>query len=272
MVLAGPRLLVVGTMTRRTATARQNADPGQQDALFGDPAPTATGPARCGSATVQDPELVADVVRTADGTGFLLVERSQRVVKADPSTPGVVDSAPRHEQDAVLQLLDSGHLRTGGTHHVHHHGHEGPARSVLVPKQTRDMVTRWSNLRPVPARRTPDPAPGTGSASGRTGSGRRRHPDPTDHSGPIVVDVIRPGRGLLTCAEFGGQIVREAGRYVVETEFGHVVGRASSYRLGAELLARHHGYTPGPIEIDRREERDGNAPPKRTTRDHQLGR
>lgn len=255
-------------MTRRTATARQDTAAGQQDALFGDPA---TAPIRrdMDRASVQDPELVADVVRTADGPGFLLIERSHRVVKADPAKPGVVDSAARHEQDTVLQLLDSGHLRTGGTHHVHHHGHEGPARSVLVPKATRDMVTRWSNLRPVPAPRAPDPAPAT-TPGGKRPAGRRT--EPTDRSGPIVVDVIRPGRGLLTCAEFGGQIVRDGGRYVVETEFGHVVGRASSYRLGAELLARHHGYTPGPIEIDRREERDGNAPPKPTARDRQLGR
>jgi hypothetical protein len=39
MVLAGPRVLVVGVMTRRTATARQNAAAGQQSALFGDPTP-----------------------------------------------------------------------------------------------------------------------------------------------------------------------------------------------------------------------------------------
>lgn len=275
MVLAGPRLLVVGTMTRHTATAGQNTDTGQQDALFGDPAPAATGPARCGSATVQDPELVADVVRTADAAGYLLVERSQRVVKADPANPGVVDSTSRHEQDAVLQLLDSGHLRTGGAHHVHHHGHEGPARSILVPKATREMITRWSHLRPVPAPRTTDPTPETSSASGRTRPKRQRptpSPEPADRSGPIVVDVIRPGRGLLTCAEFGGQIIRDGSRYVVETEFGHVVGRASSYRLGAGLLARHHGYTPGPIEIDRREERDGNAAPRPSARDRQLGR
>lgn len=267
MVLAGPRLLVVGPMTTRTRTspARQ-ASTGQQDALFGDPAPAPIGTARTDAGAVQDPELLAQVVRAADDPGFLLIERSQRVVKADPAKPGVVDSASRHEQDAVLQLLDSGHLRTGGTHHIHHHGHEGPARSILVLKATRDMVTRWSNLRPVPTP-TAQPRPA------EHGKSTRRRPEPDGGStGPIVVDVIRPGRGLLTCPEFGGEIVRDNGRYVVEAEGGHVVGRASSYRQGAELLARHHGYQPGPIEIDRSEERDGNAAPAPTARDRQLGR
>lgn len=258
MVLAGPRLLVVGAMTTHATQARHGAAAGQQDALFGDPAPSAPQKDHDG-APVQDPELVADVVRTADGTGFLLIERTQRVVKADPATPGVVDSVRRDEQDAVLQLLDSGHLRTGGTHHLHHHGHEGPARSILVTKATRDMVTRWSNLRPVPAPRPADPAPAP------TGSTRKRRPDlDGGQSGAIVVDVIRPGRGFVTCREFNGQIIRENGRYLVETEFGVVVGRASSYRLGAELLARHHGYTPGPVEVDHTERGDGNAPPAQT--------
>jgi hypothetical protein len=44
MVLAGPRVLVVGVMTRRTATARQNAAAGQQSALFGDPTPAPNPP------------------------------------------------------------------------------------------------------------------------------------------------------------------------------------------------------------------------------------
>lgn len=265
MVLAGPRLLVVGTkMTARTRTVRQPAEVGQQDALFGDAAPAPARNDRDGVA-VQDPELVADVVRTADGPGFLLIERSQRVVRADPAKPGVVDSAGRHEQDAVLQLLDSGHLRTGGTHHVHHHGHEGPARSILVPKATRDMVTRWSNLRRIPVQvRDSEPAPTPASK-------KRGRAEVKAVSGPIVVDVVWPGRGLLTCAEFGGQIIRDQGRYVVETEDGRIVARtASSYRAAALALARHHGYQPGPIEINRDEERDGNNPP-RSARDRRLG-
>jgi len=43
---------------------------------------------------------------------------------------------------------------------------------------------------------------------------------------------------------------RQDGRYLVETESGRVIRRASSYRAGAGVLARHHGYTPGRIEVE----------------------
>ncbi len=147
-------------------------------------------------------------------------------------------AARTSEAVATFPCIRDGLVRVGGTHTITHRDRTGPARSVL----------------PTATRQAPEP----------------EGEDPA--TGPIVVDVVRPGRGLLTCREFGGQLIREGGRYVVETEFGHTVGRASSYRAGAQLLARHHGYRPGPIEIDRREERDGNTPPKPTARDRQLGR
>jgi hypothetical protein len=142
-----------------------------------------------------------------------------------------VEEVPRYEADAVAQLLDGGLLELGGTHR----DHTGPARSVLVPRSTREMATRWSHLRPIPAGTAP--ADTTDDAEPPT-------------SGPIGVDVVRPGRGLVTCTEFHGELIRENGRYLVETEGGHVVGRASSYRAGAQMLARHHGYRPGRVEIE----------------------
>lgn len=264
MVLGSPRQLVV---VRMTATHRQ-PDTATQSALFGDDKPVPTPRSADPRDASQDPELIATVVKTATDPGYLLVEKSGRVFRIDPATPGVVtDAAARHEQDAVHQLVDSGHLTIGGTHHIHHRGHEGPARSVLVPKNTRDMVTRWDSLHPIPAQdRRAQPAP----SKARRKQGRA---EDKPISGRIVVDVVRPGRGLLTCAEFNGQIIRDQGRYVVETEGGHIVGRTcSSYRTAAQALARHHGYQPGPIEIDRSEERDGNTPPPRSARDRQLGR
>ncbi|NMH79666.1 hypothetical protein HF577_21550 [Pseudonocardia xinjiangensis] len=60
-----------------------------------------------------------------------------------------MEPVPGYEQDTVRQLLDSGHLTTGGTHHVRYGGREGTANSILVPKATRAMVTRWSSLRPL---------------------------------------------------------------------------------------------------------------------------
>jgi hypothetical protein len=79
------------------------------------------------------------------------------------------------------------------------------------------------------------------------------------------VDVVRPGRGLVTGPSsnrpgdegFGGEIVREGRDYLVEDAYGVVIGRARSYRAGAQRLARHHGADPGHIEITYERMADG---------------
>ena len=205
-----------------------------QGALFGDPVTVATD--ETDPVATQDPREVARIVHTAHDPGYLLIERTSRVLRADPTRPGCADAVSRHDGDTVAQLLDSGHLKLGGTHHVHHAGQEGPARSVLVPKQTRDMVSRWDHLRPVstPAR-APKPE--------ERGQARL--------SGVIAVDVVEPGKALVTLATgHGGTVLRDGNRYRVEDEHGAHLGHASSYRAAARLLARHHGYQPGPVEID----------------------
>ena len=75
---------------------------------------------------------------------------------------------------------------------------------------------------------------------------------PTTH-----VDVVRPGRALVTGTStgrpdrdgFSGGIVREGRDYSVEDEYGNTIGRAKTYRAGAERLARHYDTDPGHIEI-----------------------
>ena len=79
------------------------------------------------------------------------------------------------------------------------------------------------------------------------------------------VDVVRPGRALVTGSApgrpdretFAGGIVRDGRDYVVEDEYGIVIGRARTYRAGAERLARHYDTDPGHIEISY--ERDSNG-------------
>ena len=205
-----------------------------QDALFGDPVTVET--ADHGPAATQDPREVARIVGLAHDPGLFLVERSGQVLRADPARPGCADALARHDGDTVAQLIDTGHLRLGGTHHVHHAGSEGPARSVLVPKQTRDMVSRWDHLHPIP---TPAPA-----------SEPKKVPQRS--TGLIGVDVVEPGKALVCLGHTGqgGTVLREAGRYRVENDHGALVGHASSYRAAARLLARYHGYTPGPVEIE----------------------
>ena len=68
----------------------------------------------------------------------------------DPARAGAPSvTVPRHEADTVAQLLDSGHLKIGGTHVVSDGHREGPARSVLVPAATKAMTARWAALHPL---------------------------------------------------------------------------------------------------------------------------
>ncbi|OLT06397.1 hypothetical protein BJF90_16495 [Pseudonocardia sp. CNS-004] len=70
------------------------------------------------------------------------------------------------------------------------------------------------------------------------------------------VDVVRPGRRLVTGRAtdgeddgFSGEIIRDGANYVVEDVHGIGIGRARSYRAGAERLAHHYDTDPGHVEI-----------------------
>ncbi|MBN9735886.1 MULTISPECIES: hypothetical protein [unclassified Pseudonocardia] len=218
-------------MTAQTGAAQTGT---VQDALFGEPAVVET--AHHGPAATQDPREVARLVGLAQDPGLFLVERSGQVLRADPAQPGRADPVARHDGDTVAQLLDSGHLKLGGTHHLQHAGNEGPARSVLVPRTTRDMVSRWDHLRPIPESAPPP----------------ETKKQPQRSTGVIGVDVVEPGKALVTLggAGHGGTVLRDGARYRVENDHGTHIGHASSYRAAARLLARYHGFTPGPVEIE----------------------
>lgn len=95
-------------------------------------------------------ELVVSVIRRARDPGYVLIGPSERVLIRDPGGgKGAVEAIPKYEQDTVTQLLTSGHLTVGGTHHVTYTGREGPARAVLVTKTARTLVDRWAALRPL---------------------------------------------------------------------------------------------------------------------------
>ncbi|WP_345611972.1 hypothetical protein [Pseudonocardia adelaidensis] len=227
--------------------ARRPAAPAQ-GALFGKQVPIPAP--RTPTVATQDPELVASVVRAATARGYVLIGPAQRVFlrQAGETRKGApVDPVPAYEQDTVRQLLDAGLLTTGGTHIVRHGGKEGPATSVLVPKATRAMVTRWDSYRPLYGR-------GTGHrVMRRAEMARITH-----------VDVVRPGRGLVTGRAtegqddgFSGEIIRDGTDYLVEDAHGVGIGRARSYRAGAERLARHYDTDPGHVEITYERDRHG---------------
>ncbi|WP_094920321.1 hypothetical protein [Pseudonocardia sp. MH-G8] len=137
-------------MTRRTT---RTAVPAQK-ALFGRQEPV-PGPGKAATSATNDPELIADVVRIATDPGYVVIGAAERVFRrADGTTQkgGPVEPVPAYEQDVVRQLLSTGQLKTGGAHTVRHGGREGSGSSVLVPRATRDMVTRWSNLAPLNGR------------------------------------------------------------------------------------------------------------------------
>lgn len=78
----------------------------------------------------------------------------------------------------------------------------------------------------------------------------------------VIVDVVAPGKGLVTCGgsgDFSGSVIRdrESGRgYLVETEYGDVIGRSRSYRDAAYLLAKHHGHDRDSVSVTVEIERD----------------
>jgi len=102
---------------------------------------------RRGYTATNDIGLIREIIRLAVAPGYMLIGPAERVFTLQPDrSPTTVTPVPTYEADAVAQLLDAGHLTTGGAHTVHYGDQTGPASSVLVPKATRDMVARWDNL------------------------------------------------------------------------------------------------------------------------------
>lgn len=210
-----------------------------QEALFGDPTAVEVPAQRRHGIDSNDIDLMAGIIRAAAEPGYMLVGPTDRVFRVEPGDRHSVEPAPRYEQDAVRQLLDAGLLTIGGAHTVTYGDRTGPAHSVLIPKATRAMAARWDNLRPLT---TPPPKKADATKKG-----------PRPSCGLVHVDVVSPGKGLVTCGQgdFSGVIIRDRDRsgYQVETEHGDTVGTARSYRHGASVLARHHGFTCKEVDI-----------------------
>lgn len=75
----------------------------------------------------------------------------------------------------------------------------------------------------------------------------------------VFVDIVRPGRGLVTGQGWSGGILRDrdyagdvpgSGPYIVEDEAGDVIARARSYRAGALKLAEHYGHPKAGVRVD----------------------
>ena len=130
----------------RPTPAAQKALWGRQETL---PATKPTGRAES-----NDLDLFATIVRTAADPGYVLIGAAGKPFVREPGDKHQVHPVPRYEADAIAQMLDAGHLKTGGHHHVRTGRHEGPANSILIPAATRSMVHRWDALHRLPRPRT----------------------------------------------------------------------------------------------------------------------
>jgi ribosomal protein L19 len=174
-----------------------------------------------GQALLFDDETTDRVLRDARDPGYVLVGIGEAVHTRHIGTRAAEHAMPTRPDIAatVHQLLSAGRLVHGSRVTVTVDGRAEPEAATTVD---------------VPAIASTDAQPGD----------RVR----------VFVDVVRPGHGLVTADEFSGAIVRENGSYLVETSAGEVIGRARSYRAGAERLARHHGLRADPVEIEHEHE------------------
>jgi hypothetical protein len=98
-----------------------------------------------------DIDLMHTIAGNAVRCGYLLVGASERVyTRTDGSCTGNTGASgdevvrvPRYEDDAVHQLLRRRWLTRGSTHAVNCGAVSLHGIALLVPKHTRDAVTRW---------------------------------------------------------------------------------------------------------------------------------
>lgn len=115
----------------------------QETDLFGNPVVPLT-PRTTARRQVNDMELVEEVLREASSVGFVLVGIREDVYRR--VTDDVVEKVTSDVDAVVHQLIEAKWLQIGGTHYVRYDRYQGPARSVLVPRKTRQTAYRWRSL------------------------------------------------------------------------------------------------------------------------------
>lgn len=111
--------------------------------LFGNPVATLQRADR-GKPPVNDMNLVEMVIRSAATEKFVLVGPGEKVFRR--TTGSYVERVESGVECVVHQLIEARWFDVGGTHTVYYERYEGPARSVLVPRKTRQAAARWGNL------------------------------------------------------------------------------------------------------------------------------
>lgn len=93
---------------------------------------------------VNDMGLIERVLRAASEDGFVLVGVREDVYRKTAGDR--IERVPGDVDAAVHQLIDAKWLETGGMKTYRYDRYTGPARSVLVPRKTRQKATRWRSL------------------------------------------------------------------------------------------------------------------------------
>ncbi|OZM73571.1 hypothetical protein CFN78_08540 [Amycolatopsis antarctica] len=119
---------------------------GQED-LFGNSIDITADTTESTVKTTNDMGLIEHVIGIASASGYVLVGTGEKVFRKISNDQ--IEGTPAYEADAVHQLITRKWLKVGGTHVYRCGGREGPARSVLVPRSTKEKAHRWRALKPL---------------------------------------------------------------------------------------------------------------------------
>jgi hypothetical protein len=113
-----------------------------------------------------DVDLMHTVAANAVRCGYLIVGTNERVYTRVTEAGDEVARVPRFEEDAVHQLLRRRWLTLGAPHRITCGAASLIGTTVLVPKDTRARIARWTHLQRPPSwpdqhRQQRSPPPGT---------------------------------------------------------------------------------------------------------------
>jgi hypothetical protein len=167
--------------------------------LFGAPVDTGTIEAGKLRSLTNDMDAVITVLTRASGENkYLISQRGVRLfrrVDRERMRP-----VPRWEADLVTQLIDSGHLRLGGSHVLRCGAVRSPVASVLASKATRDQLARWRAMKPMHAENLP-------TEGARQTEWRK---DPLRH-----LDIVPTNADPDTCKHNGGKYTHREGNILI---------------------------------------------------------
>ncbi|RAS62955.1 hypothetical protein C8D87_107103 [Lentzea atacamensis] len=116
--------------------------------LFGNEVEPTAVPVVTARPAVNDLRVVTEVLnRAVSESGYVVAGAARRVFRRVDKDK--ISRVPAWESNAVVQLVDNGQLTIGGSHLLRCGAVRQSVNSVLVPKSTRLMLSRWNALKPL---------------------------------------------------------------------------------------------------------------------------